>query len=173
MVIVAVLAQVGFTGNPRYVLPPAAIVALLAGLGVISIGRLLAAHLRRRRAIAAGVVLALVAVPTTAGASVKLYDHVMTLRDVVRLYGELPSVIAKAGGPGALRNCGTIATGPYQTPVVAWLLHVPQHRVTLEAAVPGVIIAPFYHPEFTHDTRFPLAAQGGRWTIRSSCARSH
>ena len=45
------------------------------------------------------------------------------------LYGaNLEAVIAKAGGEEALKACGPVYTGAFQTQAVAWYLHLHETR---------------------------------------------
>ena len=64
------------------------------------------------------------------------------------LYGpNLEAVIAKAGGEKALKACGPVYTGAFQTQAVAWYLHLHETDVIIFPCPPGTMIAPALHGE--------------------------
>jgi hypothetical protein len=169
MLLVGVLAEIGFTGNPRYVTLAAALVCVLAGVGV-TWGVELARRLPGRR----GTALLAAAAVVTAGFAAWRVSDVATqmgqVRDEARLYAALPDVIAAAGGREAVTACGPVYTGAFQTQALAWWLHVRQRDVSIHPAPPGVIVAPVV-PALEGQDEFPdvLATQQG-WTVRASCS---
>jgi len=85
------------------------------------------------------------------------------------LYGDnLKAVIAKAGGERALKACGPVFTGPFQTQAVAWYLHLHETDVTIFPSPPGTMIAPHYTAH-ARDPRFPTVTKTSQWMVGSSC----
>jgi hypothetical protein len=169
IVIVAALAQgPGFTGNQRYVIPAAGWLAVLAGIGwARAMPRLLGALWRPAPIVVAVAVLA--AGATAIGhAARRLYDQQGNARAVVRLYADLPYAIERAGGAAYLRSCAPLFSGPFQTPIVAWRLHLHQYQVGLHPRGQGTLIAPSYNALAT-DRRYRELANDGRWVIRTAC----
>jgi hypothetical protein len=131
---VALMTSDGFSGNIRYLVMPAAIVCLAAGVGV---GWFARAALGRRVAGTGALALALGAVvgigfaipaASTAPADVDAITYQARLNDRVS------GLVARAGGPARLKACGDIYTGPFQVPVVAWNMHL--HTSLVSSLVP-------------------------------------
>ena len=169
MIAVALMTEGGFAGNLRYVALPAAMVCILAGAGWVWLYRLA----RGRIAGAAVTVLAVLA--AAAAAPFVVVDAGQFGRQMDRLgwedglYGEnLKAMIAKAGGERALKACGPVYTGAFQTQAVAWYLHLHESEVSIFPMPPGTIIAPHYTAH-ARDPRFPLATKTSRWMVGSSC----
>jgi hypothetical protein len=137
---VALMTSDGFSGNIRYLVMPAAIVFLCAGVGI---GWLLRAILGR--AIAGTGVLAL-AVGAVAGIAFAApdVDHVRTDLTAItyqaRLSDSVSGLVARAGGPARLRACGEIYTGPFQVPLVAWNMRVHTTQVESTPAIPPAVV---------------------------------
>lgn len=127
---VALMAQLaGTSGEPRYALPGA---ALLAVAGAAALGGL-------SRPAAVRVAAALVAV---AGV-LRVDGTVAELRragDEAELYAALPEAVARAGGPQAVLACGAPVTGRYRGPAVAYALQVPKRAVHFDPAAGGVVL---------------------------------
>jgi hypothetical protein len=132
---VALMTNDGFSGNTRYLIMPAAIACVVAGVGV---GWFVRALPRRVTggAVAVGI-LALVAATAFAAPSVNRLDAVRaSVYYQARLTDGLAHAVARAGGRDRLLACGTPYTGAFQVPAVAWLLH--QHTTTVRSAsAPG------------------------------------
>jgi hypothetical protein len=163
MVIVGCLAQIGFTGNLRYVLLPAAIVSVLAGVGWVELVR----AVRSRVAIAA---LLAACAPFLVLGVLRLGHQLNTVRAEAALEGDLPAIIARGGGEAAVRGCGQVFTDPFQTSVVAWHLHLHQGQVGLVPVRRGTTIAP-RGTAIAQDPGFPVLAKSRRWLVASSCGR--
>jgi hypothetical protein len=162
MVLVAVLAEGGFTGNLRYVTLPAATICVLAGIGTGVAARLLAG----RRVLAALAVLAAVpGVVLAAGAVREELDHLVADE---RFLDALPAAIHAAGGEAAVRRCGAVYTGPFQTQDLAWNLHLREQQVGLRGDPPGTVIARPSNP-LSRDERFATVHAREPWTVRSGC----
>ncbi|HEV2769129.1 MAG TPA: hypothetical protein VGV40_02970 [Solirubrobacteraceae bacterium] len=147
--LVALMTEVGFAGNLRYLFMPLGLGAVIAGVGIawataaLALGRDTAAARRGVTAAAAG--LAAVLVAGTAAATLprefELLGHEARLRD------ELPVAIARAGGPEALRSCGAVITHPLLVPTVAWELKLPTAAIDLEGGAPAVALRTRHKPE--------------------------
>jgi hypothetical protein len=170
MVIVAFLAQGGFTGNLRYVLLPASLVCVLAGVGW---SRVLG-WTRGRAGLAAGLALAAVlaggAAPFLAKDLTRLHAQYTKATKEANVYGGLPDAIAAAGGRDAIVRCGPIYTSPTATQAVAWLLRVPETAVGITPEPPGTLLAAWYSRR-VGDQRFPQVARTRLWVVRSTCVR--
>jgi hypothetical protein len=150
--IVAVMAQAGYAGNPRYLVAAMAFGCVLAGAGAAWLGEAIvrrragtvvdrrgagAAILRRaagtsevfprvRRAIRRGAIAA-AAVLVAAVAAITLDD----LREQVSDVGDradrreaLPQLVSAAGGRDAIVDCAPVRTAPDVRPLVAWELDI-------------------------------------------------
>jgi hypothetical protein len=168
MVLVAVLAQIGFTGNLRYVTLPAALAAVLCGVGWTQ----LVATVRRRRADAAAAAMAAVAlaasVPFLATTVSARADQLRGVRDEARDAEALPAAIRRAGGARAILRCGGVYTGPFETQVVAWHLGVPSRRVGLDPRPPGTTLSPTDEAG-RPAPRFRYRERSARWVVTSTC----
>ncbi len=169
MVAVALMTEAGFAGNLRYVALPAAMVCVLAGAGWVGLVRLL----RRRASLAAAGVLAALALAASAPWVVDAGRDLDTSLDRVAsesdLYGpNLEAVIAKAGGEKALKACGPVYTGAFQTQAVAWYLHLHETEVIVFPFPPGTMIAPHFTAN-ARDPRFPKVTETTRWMVGSTC----
>ncbi len=80
----------------------------------------------------------------------------------------MPDAIAAGGGEAALKQCGTVYTGAFQTQVVAWYMHLHEMESEIFAFPPGTTIAPSYS-SLSRDPRFPAIAKTRKWVIGSSC----
>jgi hypothetical protein len=168
MLIVALLAQAGFTGNLRYVTLPAAILCAVAGAGWVGF----VALFRRRwgtAGAAAGVVVALaVSVPPLIGSVDKLGSKLRVVKDDSDLLQGLPPAIRQAGGRAAVTRCQPVRTVDVDVPGVAYALEIPSLHVSDHPQPPGTILVP-NASSAAGDARLRLLARNGQWTIRSSC----
>src|SRR4029450_12843905 len=102
-VIVALLAEGGFTGNLRYVTLPAAVVCVLAGVGwvrLVSWARAAAGF--GPAGVAAVAILA--AVPWTVEGVAELRRGLDRVRTTAELSDDLPKLIDEAGGWRAVQR---------------------------------------------------------------------
>jgi hypothetical protein len=112
VLIVAVSAQAGFAGNPRYLVPAEALFCVLAGAGVARLGR---------AAPAAAVVLAVALAITQYG---HVHDDLRTIRWRAEQRENLDVAIARAGGLRALQACGNVQSGHFWRALVSSRLDV-------------------------------------------------
>jgi hypothetical protein len=157
MVLVALMAQLGFSGEARYAMPGAGAVAASGGVGLAVAGRWigqrrplagvrtgpgragrdgeghgeLAARRAPGRVLRPALVVGGLAV-TIATASDRLGD-LGPIRDAQayqrELQTSLPEAIAAAGGRDAVVACGTPFVGPGRGPVFAYALRLPKPEV--------------------------------------------
>jgi hypothetical protein len=187
---VAIETQAGFSGNNRYLVLGTAPVAIVGGIAWGWFAGWLAAVLRRlggRRAglsaltrpqlafpAAALVVIAVILlVPRwigSGGSVISLPRTHHALAYQAHLREDVTSAVDKAGGPGALLNCGgrpaSVMTEGFQVPMVAWTLGV--HTLRIEA--PPSKLAPPPGPTVILQTRaqsnstlLPTPAQVRAW----------
>jgi len=171
MVLIALMAQGGFTGNIRYLTIPIGLTGILGAAGLVRLGRLARARLGPRWGIVAIMLGAGVVAPFAADAVVRTRDEVRTGQRETAFYAALPGAIARAGGRAAVLRCGSPITLDVDTQAVVRDLGVRKVRGQKFALVPGTIVARRGSP-LARDPLFahPLAITS-RWVITSSCAR--
>lgn len=165
--LVAVMAQAGFSGEPRYALPGVALIAISGAAG-------LAGALPGRAGTAGLAVLVLVvgvaAVPRVEG----LGRDRAALAYQATMQRDLARAVAAAGGPAVLARCGRPVTGRYRGPLVAWHLDVEKRRVAFAPRTAGVVLASALTASAPVEPEVAPAkelARAGTWTIRArSCA---
>jgi hypothetical protein len=169
MLAVAAMTQAGFAGNLRYIALPAAMVCILAGIGWVGLFRMLGRRLPSAAVIAAAVVTLAVAAPFAWTQADSLGSKLEKLDYESQVYGaNLEEVIAKAGGEKAVKACGPVFTGAFQTQAVAWYLHFHETDVSIFPFPPGTMIAPYFTAN-SRDPRFPPVAKTKRWMVGSTC----
>jgi hypothetical protein len=161
IVIVAVMAQAGFSGEERYALPGAALVAVAGAVGLASVAS------ARVAAVVAAAAVAVAAAP-------KLAD----LPDIRRaqawqrgLAADLRAVIERAGGREALLACGRPYVGELRGPILAYHLEVEKQRVGFDPEPPGTEFRSRISPTapVQPPATFAPRARVGRWEIRATC----
>jgi hypothetical protein len=172
MVAVAAMTQVGFAGNLRYVALPAAVVCVLAGVGWVDAEL----WIRRRAGVAAAVAgaVAVAAFWFVAAAadwrSLELsWDRVT---EEAALYDDLPNAISAVGGADAIKRCGAVYTGPFDTLNLAWELKLHTDEIHNFPFGPGTLIAG-RTTWLAHDPRYPQAAETAQWTVERACRRGY
>jgi hypothetical protein len=162
--LVAVMAQAGFSGEPRYSLPGAALVAMAGAAGLVAVAR-------HRRMLVAAVAAALLV-----AAAPKLADLPDLRADQAyqrELAADLKRVVVAAGGRDALLACGRPYTGELRGPLTAYHLDVEKRRVQFDPRPPGVVfrsrLAPDAPVEPVVGSTFTRRAQTGTWTVLTAC----
>jgi hypothetical protein len=170
IVLVALMAQAGFSGERRYALPGAALVAISGAVGLVD-----AARWWRPRAGHAAAAVALVAVLALAAAP--RADDVRRLRATQAyqsgLAGDLSGAVRAAGGRAAVLACGRPYVGRYRGPLMAYALRVEKRVVGFAPRAPGVV----FRSRLTAGARpapgappvFAPAARAGRWLVLLAC----
>jgi hypothetical protein len=120
IVVVAIMAEAGFTGTRRYLAAPAAAICVVSGVGLAWL--LSAVRAGRARVAAACAIAALSLVP----AFVRAREEGRTLsvaRSQADQLDELRDAVAEVGGRGAVRAVGPPAINPWLQTALAWELH--------------------------------------------------
>lgn len=113
VLLVATMAQLGFAGNPRYLVPALTLLAAVAG-AVVAVG---GTHASARAVVGVIVTAVIVAVGGSAVA-----DQRSVVADRAAARDALNRTIEDAGGRDALTRCGPVRTDPTVRSVVAELL---------------------------------------------------
>jgi hypothetical protein len=142
----AVLTELKFSGNGRYLFPAACLTIVVGMVGWARFAAWALAALSRfgRRAIGWGAVAVVTAgavaaiVPSAVDAFAKLGPTWSQLRFQADVRRDLTTAVARAGGAARLRACGAVETNTQLVPLVAWTLH--ETIQTAEATRGRVII---------------------------------
>jgi uncharacterized membrane protein YvlD (DUF360 family) len=149
ILLIAVMTQAGFSGNPRYIILGTSMLAVVGGVGCGRVVQLAAAFVARfagpRLALAAGIVaFAVLALATVHWAAPRFKNFGKldkALRYQAELRFDLRDALAKAGGASAFKACGNATAGKFSVPLVAWYLHEHTLAVGLVPAPRGEIVA--------------------------------
>lgn len=170
VVLVAAMAELGFSGEDRYLLVAAALVAVLGGVGAGRFYDLATLRAPRIAAPAAAAILT-VAVAGSLPAARRLGDE---LSYAAELRSDLSAVVERAGGAELLRSCGPLYAGRYRFPLVAWHLRAHISDLSLAPQAPGVVFRSKLTPgEPTSPpvpAGFELVAGEGAWEVHAACA---
>jgi hypothetical protein len=169
MVAVAAMTEAGFAGNLRYVALPAALVCVLAGAGWVWIVRGTALRFGALAGAALALAVAAASAPFVIEDLRELDVAAERIRAEADLYGTVPDAIEAGGGEEAIKACGRVFTGAFQTQAVAWYMHIHEMQSEIFAYPPGTTISPSYSA-LSRDPRFPTIATTRKWVIGSSCA---
>ncbi len=127
MALVATMTALGYPGLPRFALPAAAVVCVLAGVGVARVLDRVPPGRLRGLAVCA---LVLVAAPFAASRGHELAKGVKGAGAQDRVEDQLGAVIRRLGGPARVMGCPPVAVdGPFRT-ALAWRLGVPATLLT-------------------------------------------
>jgi hypothetical protein len=159
--LVTVMAQAGFSGEPRYSLPGGALVAIAGASALVLV--------RPRAVPVVAVVLLVAAVPKLA----RLDDLRRDQAFAAELVTDLERVIVAGGGREAILACGRPYVGNLRGPLLAYHLDVEKQRVQFEPVPPGVV----FRSRLRRGSPLEPAAPGferraavGRWELRVRCA---
>jgi hypothetical protein len=170
MVIVALMAEMGFTGNSRYLTIPIALTGILGGAGLVRIASFARARLGSRPGGLAAVAVAVVTLVFFALAASRTSDEIRGGMRESERYAALPAAIASAGGAKAVLACRPIYTEWFDVQAVARALHVHSSAVSIHPAVPGTVVAR-RGATIADARRFPAQRLTDRWVVASSCRR--
>jgi hypothetical protein len=126
ILLVALMVPLGYGGSPRFMFPAAAVVCVLAGLGV---AWLLEAARTRARMAAVAVALLAITVPFAVIRAGTDRDRIHDIRTRTQLQDSLDRAIARAGGGDHLRELGHPRINPSFSHQLAWDLDVPMDEV--------------------------------------------
>ena len=169
--IVALMAQAGFSGEPRYALPGAALIALSGAVGLARVATNVISIPPWVIEMTLVALVALAAAPRLAD----LADVRSAQAYQWRLAGDLADAVDAAGGADAVLACGRPYVGPLRGPLMAYRMDVPKRVVEPDEPPrpPGVVFrsalssaspaAPDAPPQFTE------IARAGTWQVLAAC----
>jgi hypothetical protein len=163
MVTVALMSEAGFSGEPRYLVPGA---ALLAVGGAVGWARL---AVRAAAGLALAALVAVAALPRLAAVA----ELGPRLAHQHALASDLRRAIDGAGGRDRVVACGVPAVGPYRGTLLAWHLDVPKRAVRADGR-PGDVtfrshLFPGSAPSPPRDPASRPLAAAGAWRVEASC----
>jgi len=167
LAIVALMAEAGFSGEARYAVPGAAMLAISGAVGL--------AALANRHPLAAVAVLAAVA----AAALPRLDDAGPIRRDQAHqqaLASQLADAVRAAGGRAAVLACGRPYVGRLRGPLMAYRMDVEKRVIEPDEPprAPGVVFRSRLHaddpvlPGVVPD-RFVEVARTPEWQVLAAC----
>ena len=169
LAIVALMAEAGFSGEARYAVPGAAMLAISGAVGPRR-------SLARRHAVAAVAVVAAVAaaaLPRLDDARRRSAASRPTSR---RSPPSSPTVLTAAGGREAVLACGRPYVGRLRGPLMAYRMDVEKRVVEPDdpPRAPGMVFRSRLHPD---DPVLPAAVPGGfvevartpEWQVLAAC----
>ena len=170
MGLVATMAGAGFSGEARYALPGAALVAVSGAAGLVVASR----HLVRWPGAATGLAAMLVVV-----AALPRIDDLAGLRASQayqwELQSQLPTAVAGLGGRSGVLACGRPYVGPLRGPLLAYHLDVAKQVVDADRRpeAPGVVFRSALHsggvPAPSVPPGFRPVEQVGPWQVYTAC----
>jgi hypothetical protein len=179
--VVAIMAEVGFTGTRRYLAAPAAALCVVAGVGLVW---LLDAVRERRARIVVGVAVAALALVPALLRAREDARMLSVARSQADQRHELLRAIDRAGGRAAVLRPGRPAINPWLQTALAWELDVPLSGVqatwsssrrhphwTPPAIVfraPARLAGP--RPALPRGVRTQAVTRAGRWRVLRAAA---
>ena len=167
--LVAAMAEAGFSGEPRYALPGAALVSISGAIGSVAL-------LRRAAPRIPGLLTALVvAAPTIADAGDAVERIAAAQAHHWRLSTGLREAIEVAGGRRAVLACGTPYVGPYRGTLAAYQLDVAKPVIEPDEPprAPGVVFQSRLRPGSAatpvQPAGFVSIGAHGSWRVFASC----
>jgi len=180
LVLVAVMAELGFSGRVGYLLVPVAVGHVLAGVGFAWAFAWLSKP-ARRRGLRLAVTAGLAALGLYGAGRIVWWDWPPMLERVARhdrVNDDLERAIAKAGGRRRLEQCGSLYASNQLTPPVAWAFHRHLREVTAAAKPPGALLRsrlledqPLDPPRRQLASSSPrrVIARTGHWEVEVAC----
>ena len=171
--LVAAMAQAGFSGEPRYALPGAALVAVSGAVGLAVGAREAAARGGLGRVLVglvAGALLLAAAGPVRAVGRVRA-----TQAHQWALQADLADAVALAGGRSEVLACGQPYVGRLRGPLLAYRLRVEKHVVEPDRPPqpPGVVFRSALAPGAARAPAVPPAfepvGRAGTWVVLRRC----
>ncbi len=149
---IALMTQAGFSGNPRYIILGTTLIAVIGGVGfgrAVDIASGVVKRVGGRNgnvlALATGVAACVVLLAATyhwAGPRFRSFGKLDTaLRYQAQLRIDLEKALDKVGGGRYFAQCGAMATGTYQVPMVAWYVDRHTKDVGLNPGEHGSVVA--------------------------------
>ena len=179
LALVAVMSELGFSGNDRYLLMSVAVATVLGGVGLAwAIVALLSAGGGRfvgtvLATCLAGLALVLV-VRSVRWDWPPLIEFVERHSAVTR---DLDVAIDRAGGKRRLEACGGIYASNLLTPPVAWTFHRHLEQVQVVPEAPGVVLRarlllnqPLDPPNTALRGEWKIVARSRYWEVQAACS---
>jgi hypothetical protein len=179
--VVAIMAEVGFTGTRRYLAAPAAALCVVAGVGLVW---LLDAVRERRARIALGVGVAVLALAPALLRAREDARMLSVARSQADQRHELVRAVDRAGGRAAVLRPGRPAVNPWLQTALAWELDVPLSGVqatwsssrrhphwappALVFRAPARLAGP--RPAIPRGVRTEAVTRSGRWRVLRAAA---
>ncbi len=140
-IVVGLNAAFGYAALSRFLLPGAALLCVLAGIGAVAITRAVAA---RGTAVARGLGVALI-VCSVVAAGWRVHAFAPAADEMIdraRLVDQFDDVIAAAGGTSRLLACDRVAVDDGGVPrmALAWKLDLPLHAVRSHLGRPPAVV---------------------------------
>ena len=160
--VVALMAQLGFSGEWRYAVPGAAAIAVAGGAG-----------LRARPKVAYALAVPVLIVTGARAADLAPLREREQAR--AELQADLREAVANGGGREQLLRCGQPYVGRYRGPLLAYALNVEKQVVDADHSPTdrGVVFRSYTDadaaPAPAAPTHFRPVASTGRWTVLSTC----
>ncbi len=175
---VAVMSERGYTGNPRYLLPAAAFVCVLAGVGAAWLAGLAEVYAERRwtrpgatraAGVAVSVVLLAALVPSASRAVDRIDSDADRIRSEREISTDLDAALARVGGRDRALACGRVFTGSFEFPMLAWALEIHLRDLATVPTPPGIVFRA--RPGPTPERPFELSTRTARWEVFEACRR--
>jgi hypothetical protein len=151
IVLIGLMTEAGFSGNPRYIILGTSLLAVVGGVGFGRVVQFAGAAMQRftgpRITTAAGIVVFAALTLASVHWAKPRFDNFDELDRALRYQAELrfdlKDVLVKAGGAAEVKTCGKATAGKFSVPLVAWYLDEHTYDVGLvpHPEAPGVIVA--------------------------------
>lgn len=188
LMVVAVMAEAGYPGIPRFLVVSVSLICIVAGIGwgqAVGIGWGQAAGIgwgqpagsASRRAVSVLAAAAVVAVNAffLVGPGPDVSGQTAAPSYESRQNGQLSVAVNRAGGTVAVRLCGLVSTNPLEVPVLSWDLGYGA-RVTDRALRTGMIFRTRIFGQHQTLPALPPAQSGftlitrvGTWSVYARC----
>jgi len=182
--LVAAMAQAGFSGEPRYLLPGAALLSIAGAAGLIRgwdgftpYTVVNSSHppnpLPYKRVLTLAAALLLTAAATPRATDLPALHRAQAHQHA--LARDLAQAIDATGGTRAILACGTPYVGPQRGPLMAYHLRVPKHAVEPDdpPRPPGTVFRASLTATSAAAPRAPAgfetAARAGTWQVLARC----
>jgi hypothetical protein len=170
ILLVALMVPLGYGGSPRFMFPAAAVVCVLAGLGVAWL--LEAVGPSRARMSVVGALLLAASLPFAAIRAGTDRDRIHDVRLRTQIQDSLERAVARAGGGSHVRALGHARINPSFSHQLAWDLEVSQDEIgplRLPAVIfrgPQTRVSPGAAPRVPRfDVRSRRIAHVGGWDV--------
>lgn len=165
VLLVALMAEAGFSGEARYAWPGVALIMVSGAVGIARLVRARAWTIRMSALLAVACFSALRLDGTA--------RELGRARDEARLYASLEQAVTAAGGGRALLECGRPVVGVYRGTALAWALRVPKRVVGFDSTAGTIVFRSRLRREAPVQPAKPpggaVLARTSRWEVVGSC----